>query len=88
MAEKRAFLARVLRCVYLFFWGFLWGGVAGERVHRGRGRGREGVGWGLKGLGLMVCFGVACSLRGARTTNALVKEFWIACRGSGFGYVS
>jgi len=46
------------------------------------------VGWDLKGLGLIICFGVVCSLRGARTTNAVVKEFWIACRGSGFGYVS
>ncbi len=55
----------------------------------GGGREREGgVGWDLKGLGLMICFGVVCSLRGARTTNAVVKEFWIACRGSGFGYVS
>lgn len=27
-------------------------------------------------------------LRGARQTNAVVKEFWLACRGSNFMYVS
>lgn len=26
-------------------------------------------------------------LRGARKTNEIVKDFWIACRGSSFGYV-
>ena len=28
------------------------------------------------------------SLRGARATNAAVKEFWIACRGAEFAYAS
>lgn len=27
-------------------------------------------------------------LRGQRRTNEVVREFWIACRGSGFGYVT
>ncbi|KAJ9612597.1 member of the karyopherin-beta [Cladophialophora chaetospira] len=27
-------------------------------------------------------------LRGARKTNEAVKDFWIACRGSGFGYIA
>ncbi|KAK5051885.1 hypothetical protein LTR84_002688 [Exophiala bonariae] len=27
------------------------------------------------------------SLRGSRKTNDIVKEFWIACRGSGFSYI-
>lgn len=27
-------------------------------------------------------------LRGARKTNDIVKDFWIACRGSGFGYIA
>ncbi|OAP56631.1 hypothetical protein AYL99_08743 [Fonsecaea erecta] len=27
-------------------------------------------------------------LRGARKTNEIVKDFWIACRGSGFGYIA
>lgn len=26
-------------------------------------------------------------LRGARKTNDIVRDFWIACRGSGFGYI-
>ena len=26
-------------------------------------------------------------LRGGRKTNDIVKDFWIACRGSGFGYI-
>ncbi|OAG43353.1 hypothetical protein AYO21_02290 [Fonsecaea monophora] len=28
------------------------------------------------------------TLRGARKTNDIVKDFWIACRGSGFGYIA
>ncbi|KAI1627476.1 armadillo-type protein [Exophiala viscosa] len=28
------------------------------------------------------------ALRGGRKTNDIVKEFWIACRGSGFGYIT
>lgn len=28
------------------------------------------------------------SLRGSRKTNDIVKEFWIACRGSGFSYIA
>ncbi|KAK5208484.1 member of the karyopherin-beta [Exophiala xenobiotica] len=28
------------------------------------------------------------ALRGARKTNDIVKEFWLACRGSGFGYIT
>ena len=28
------------------------------------------------------------ALRGSRRTNDVVKEFWIACRGSGFGYIA
>ena len=28
------------------------------------------------------------ALRGARRTNDIVKEFWIACRGSGFRYIT
>lgn len=28
------------------------------------------------------------SLRGSRKTNDIVKDFWIACRGSGFGYIA
>jgi len=28
------------------------------------------------------------NLRGAKATNQLVKEFWIACRGTNFAYVS
>ena len=28
------------------------------------------------------------SLRGARKTTEIVKDFWIACRGSGFGYTA
>ena len=28
------------------------------------------------------------ALRGARKTNEIVKDFWIACRGSGFGYIA
>jgi hypothetical protein len=28
------------------------------------------------------------ALRGARKTNEVVKDFWIACRGSGFGYIA
>lgn len=27
-------------------------------------------------------------LRGARQTNQVVREFWLACRGSNFTYVS
>lgn len=27
-------------------------------------------------------------LRGARKTNDIVKDFWIECRGSGFGYIA
>lgn len=27
-------------------------------------------------------------LRGARQTNVVVREFWMACRGSNFAYVS
>ncbi|KAG0648341.1 Karyopherin [Hyphodiscus hymeniophilus] len=29
-----------------------------------------------------------CSLRGARGTNTVVREFWIACRGTNFAYTS
>ncbi len=28
------------------------------------------------------------ALRGGRKTNDIVKEFWLACRGSGFGYIT
>ncbi|EXJ63187.1 hypothetical protein A1O7_03633 [Cladophialophora yegresii CBS 114405] len=28
------------------------------------------------------------ALRGARKTNEVVRDFWIACRGSGFGYIA
>ncbi|KIW98401.1 uncharacterized protein Z519_00061 [Cladophialophora bantiana CBS 173.52] len=28
------------------------------------------------------------ALRGARKTGDIVKDFWIACRGSGFGYIA
>jgi hypothetical protein len=28
------------------------------------------------------------SLRGSRKTNDIVKEFWVACRGSSFGYIA
>ena len=28
------------------------------------------------------------ALRGGRRSNDVVKEFWIACRGSGFGYIA
>ncbi|KIX94282.1 uncharacterized protein Z520_09992 [Fonsecaea multimorphosa CBS 102226] len=28
------------------------------------------------------------TLRGARKTNEIVKDFWIDCRGSGFGYIA
>ena len=28
------------------------------------------------------------ALRGGRKSNDVVKEFWIACRGSGFGYIA
>ncbi|EXJ79789.1 hypothetical protein A1O3_08073 [Capronia epimyces CBS 606.96] len=28
------------------------------------------------------------SLRGGRKTNEIVKDFWIVCRGSGFGYIA
>lgn len=28
------------------------------------------------------------SLRGARATNQVVRDFWLACRGSSFAYVS
>ncbi|KEF61407.1 uncharacterized protein A1O9_02973 [Exophiala aquamarina CBS 119918] len=28
------------------------------------------------------------TLRGSRKTNDVVKDFWIACRGSGFGYIA
>lgn len=28
------------------------------------------------------------SLRGSRKTNDIVKDFWIACRGSGFSYIA
>ena len=28
------------------------------------------------------------SLRGGRKSNDVVREFWIACRGSGFGYIA
>ncbi|EXJ80406.1 hypothetical protein A1O1_08550 [Capronia coronata CBS 617.96] len=28
------------------------------------------------------------ALRGGRKTNDIVKDFWIACRGSGFGYIA
>ena len=31
---------------------------------------------------------IGCSLRGARASNAAVKEFWIACRGAEFAYAS
>ncbi|TVY21258.1 Importin beta-like protein [Lachnellula arida] len=31
---------------------------------------------------------VVCSLRGARGTNLVVREFWLACRGSNFAYAS
>lgn len=33
-------------------------------------------------------FNVVCSLRGARGTNLVVREFWLACRGSNFAYAS
>jgi hypothetical protein len=29
-----------------------------------------------------------CSLRGARGTNQVVREFWLACRGTNFAYAS
>lgn len=29
-----------------------------------------------------------CSLRGAKGTNQVVREFWLQCRGSNFAYVS
>ena len=29
-----------------------------------------------------------CSLRGARGTNEVVREFWLDCRGSNFAYAS
>lgn len=28
------------------------------------------------------------SLRGAKATNQVVRDFWLACRGSSFAYVS
>ncbi|KAK0738570.1 armadillo-type protein [Schizothecium vesticola] len=34
------------------------------------------------------CRGGRGGLRGSRQTNAVVKEFWLACRGSNFMYVS
>ncbi|KAK4937776.1 member of the karyopherin-beta [Elasticomyces elasticus] len=30
----------------------------------------------------------AVALRGGRKTNDIIKDFWIACRGSGFGYIA
>ena len=29
-----------------------------------------------------------CSLRGTKTTNQVVRDFWMACRGSNFAYAS
>ncbi|EMR90718.1 putative importin 13 protein [Botrytis cinerea BcDW1] len=36
----------------------------------------------------MVFLTKVMNLRGARGTNAVVREFWLACRGSNFAYVS
>lgn len=31
---------------------------------------------------------VCCSLRGAKGTNLVVRDFWLACRGTNFAYTS
>ncbi|APA08045.1 hypothetical protein sscle_03g028150 [Sclerotinia sclerotiorum 1980 UF-70] len=36
----------------------------------------------------MVFLSKVINLRGAKGTNAVVREFWLACRGSNFAYVS